>query len=316
MSEIKKRTTIGGQALIEGILMRGPKKTAIVVRKKNGEHVIKEEPVGTNSHAAFWKLPFIRGAVNLWDSMKYGVSALEYSASFFEDDEDYVPSKFENWIYGKFGKQKVDDAMMMVAVVIGCLMPVGLFMLLPTILAGLFSFIESNFLKNLLEGCIRIAIFLAFVIITSKQSDVHRTYMYHGAEHKTIFCYEAGLELNVENVRKQSRFHPRCGTSFMILMILVSVVVSTVAQIIFPGVYAVAWLWVIVKILLVPVCCGVGYELLKFCGRHDNFLTRIIAAPGLWLQRLTTVEPEDDMLEIAAAALTAVIPENAEDDRW
>ena len=310
MSEIKKRTTIGGQALIEGILMRGPKKTAIVVRKKNGEHVIKEEPVGTNSHAAFWKLPFIRGAVNLWDSMKYGVSALEYSASFFEDDEDYVPSKFENWIYGKFGKQKVDDAMMMVAVVIGCLMPVGLFMLLPTILAGLFSFIESNFLKNLLEGCIRIAIFLAFVIITSKQSDVHRTYMYHGAEHKTIFCYEAGLELNVENVRKQSRFHPRCGTSFMFVVVMITTLVMSVFT------WKSVWMRLLLRLAMVPVVVGISYEINRAVGRMDNIISKIATAPGLFMQRFTTVEPDDYMIEVAIDAIKRVIPEGEDEDKW
>ncbi|MBQ2651407.1 MAG: DUF1385 domain-containing protein [Clostridia bacterium] len=310
MSEIKKRTTIGGQALIEGILMRGPKKTAIVVRKKNGEHVIKEEPVGTNSHAAFWKLPFIRGAVNLWDSMKYGVSALEYSASFFEDDEDYVPSKFENWIYGKFGKQKVDDALMMVAVVIGCLMPVGLFMLLPTILAGLFSFIESNFLKNLLEGCIRIAIFLAFVIITSKQSDVHRTYMYHGAEHKTIFCYEAGLELNVENVRKQSRFHPRCGTSFMFVVVMITTLVMSVFT------WKSVWMRLLLRLAMVPVVVGISYEINRAVGRMDNIISKIATAPGLFMQRFTTVEPDDYMIEVAIDAIKRVIPEGEDEDKW
>ena len=310
MSEIKKRTTIGGQALIEGILMRGPKKTAIVVRKKNGEHVIKEEPVGTNSHAAFWKLPFIRGAVNLWDSMKYGVSALEYSASFFEDDEDYVPSKFENWIYGKFGKQKVDDAMIMVAVVIGCLMPVGLFMLLPTILAGLFSFIESNFLKNLLEGCIRIAIFLAFVIITSKQSDVHRTYMYHGAEHKTIFCYEAGLELNVENVRKQSRFHPRCGTSFMFVVVMITTLVMSVFT------WMSVWMRLLLRLAMVPVVVGISYEINRAVGRMDNIISKIATAPGLFMQRFTTVEPDDYMIEVAIDAIKRVIPEGEDEDKW
>ena len=310
MSEIKKRTTIGGQALIEGILMRGPKKTAIVVRKKNGEHVIKEEPVGTNSHAAFWKLPFIRGAVNLWDSMKYGVSALEYSASFFEDDEDYVPSKFENWIYGKFGKQKVDDALMMVAVVIGCLMPVGLFILLPTILAGLFSFIESNFLKNLLEGCIRIAIFLAFVIITSKQSDVHRTYMYHGAEHKTIFCYEAGLELNVENVRKQSRFHPRCGTSFMFVVVMITTLVMSVFT------WKSVWMRLLLRLAMVPVVVGISYEINRAVGRMDNIISKIATAPGLFMQRFTTVEPDDYMIEVAIDAIKRVIPEGEDEDKW
>ncbi|MBR5284810.1 MAG: DUF1385 domain-containing protein [Clostridia bacterium] len=310
MSEIKKRTTIGGQALIEGILMRGPQKTAIVVRKKNGEHVVKEEPIGTNSHAPFWQLPFIRGAVNLWDSMKYGVSALEYSASFFEDEEDYTPSRFEKWIYGKFGKQRVDDAMMMIAVIIGCVMPVGLFILLPTIIAGLFSAIESNFLKNLLEGCVRISVFMAFVILTSKQSDVHRTYMYHGAEHKTIYCYEAGLELTVENVRKQSRLHPRCGTSFMFVVVMITTLVMSVFT------WSSVWMRLLIRLAMVPVIVGISYEINRAVGRMDNIISKIATAPGLFMQRFTTVEPDDNMIEVAIDAIKRVIPEGEDEDKW
>ena len=310
MSEIKKRTTIGGQALIEGILMRGPKKTAIVVRKRNGEHVVKEEPVGTNSHAAFWKLPFIRGAVNLWDSMSYGVSALEYSASFFEDEEEYAPSGFEKWIYEKFGKKNVDDAMMMVAMVIGCILPIGLFILLPTIIAGFFSFVESNFLKNLLEGGVRIAIFMAFVILTSKQSDVHRTYMYHGAEHKTIFCYEAGLELTVENVRKQSRLHPRCGTSFMFVVVMITTLVMSVFT------WNSVWMRLFIRLAMVPVIVGISYEINRAVGRMDNIISKIATAPGLFMQRFTTVEPDDSMIEVAIDAIKRVIPEGEDEDKW
>lgn len=310
MSEIKKRTTIGGQALIEGILMRGPKKTAIVVRKRNGEHVVKEEPVGTNSHGAFWKLPFIRGAVNLWDSMSYGVSALEYSASFFEDEEEYAPSGFEKWIYGKFDKKNVDDAMMMVAMVIGCILPIGLFILLPTIIAGFFSFIESNLLKNLLEGGVRIAIFMAFVILTSKQSDVHRTYMYHGAEHKTIFCYEAGLELTVENVRKQSRLHPRCGTSFMFVVVMITTLVMSVFT------WNSVWMRLLIRLAMVPVIVGISYEINRAVGRMDNIVSKIATAPGLFMQRFTTVEPDDSMIEVAIDAIKRVIPEGEDEDKW
>ena len=309
-SGIKKKTTIGGQALIEGILMRGPKKTSIVVRKASGELVFKDEDVGTGSHSAFCRLPFIRGVVSLWDSMKYGVSALEYSASLIEDEEDYTPAGFEKWLYDKFGREKVDDAMMMLAVVLGCILPVGLFILLPTVVASVFSFIQSSLLKNLLEGCVRVLIFLAFIIITSRQSDVHRTYMYHGAEHKTIFCYEKGLELTVENVRRQSRFHPRCGTSFLFVVVLISTLVMSVFT------WNTVWMRLLLRLAMLPVIIGISYEINRAVGRMDNTLSRILTAPGLFMQRFTTVEPEDGMIEVAIAAIQRVIPEGEDEDRW
>ena len=310
MSELKKITIIGGQALIEGILMRGPAKTSIVVRKSNGEMVLKEEAIGTNSHSDFCKLPFVRGAVNLWDSMKYGVQALEYSASFIEDEEDYVPGKFETWLYDKFGRKNVDDFMMMVAVVLGCILPVCLFILLPTIVAGIFSFIKSNLIKNLLEGCVRMLIFLGFVILTSKQKDVKRTYMYHGAEHKTIYCYEKGLELNVENVRKQSRFHPRCGTSFMFVVVIISSLLMSLFT------WNNVWVRLITRLLMVPVIVGITYEINRFVGKRDDALSKIVTAPGLFMQRFTTVEPDDSMIEVAIEAIKMVIPESEGDDLW
>lgn len=310
MSEIRKKTTIGGQALIEGILMRGPGKTSIVVRKSDGSMVTKIDNVGINSHSSFCRLPFIRGCVSLWDSMKYGVSALEYSASFMDDDEDIPQTKFEKWIYGKFGKKRVDDFMMMVAMLLGVAMPIGLFFLLPTILAGLFSFIKINILKNLIEGCIRIAIFMAFVIITSKQKDVRRTYMYHGAEHKTIYCYEKGLELTVDNVRPQSRFHPRCGTSFLFVVIIVSTLVTSLFT------WKTVWVRMLIRLLLVPVVVGISYEINRMVGRMDNTFSRILTAPGLFMQRFTTVEPDDSMIEVAIEAIKQVIPESEDEDRW
>ncbi|MEA4920717.1 MAG: DUF1385 domain-containing protein [Clostridiaceae bacterium] len=310
MSEIKKRTTIGGQALIEGILMRGPGKTSIVVRKPDGSTIIKVDNIGINSHHAFCRLPFIRGCVNLWDSMKYGVSALEYSASFMDDDEDIPQTKLEKWVYGKFGKKRVDDFMMMIAMLLGVAMPIGLFFLLPTILAGFFSFIKINMLKNLIEGCIRICIFMAFVIITSKQKDVHRTYMYHGAEHKTIYCYEKGLELTVDNVRPQSRFHPRCGTSFLFVVIIVSSLVTSLFT------WKTVWVRLLVRLLLVPVVVGISYEINRMVGRMDNTISKILTAPGLFMQRFTTVEPDDSMIEVAIEAIKQVIPESEDEDRW
>lgn len=309
MSEIKKRTTIGGQALLEGILMRGPKKTAIVVRKPDGELEVKEDPVGTGSHGAFAKLPFIRGAVNLFDSLKYGISALEYSASFSEDGMDEL-TPFEQKLYDKYGKEKMDAVMMGFALFLGILLPIGLFFLLPTVVAGLFSGIRVGVLKNLLEGCVRICIFLGFIILTSKQKDIHRTYMYHGAEHKTIFCYEKGLELTVDNVRPQSRFHPRCGTSFLFVVVIISSLVTSLFT------WRTVWVRLIIRLMLVPVVVGISYEVNRAVGRMDNGLSRVLTAPGLFMQRFTTVEPDDSMIEVAIEAIRRVIPQGEDEDRW
>ncbi|MBE6993876.1 MAG: DUF1385 domain-containing protein [Ruminococcaceae bacterium] len=300
---------MGGQALLEGILMRGPKKTAIVVRKPDGELEVKEDSVGTGSHGAFAKLPFIRGAVNLFDSLKYGISALEYSASFSEDGMDEL-TPFEQKLYDKYGKEKMDAVMMGFALFLGILLPIGLFFLLPTVVAGLFSGIRVGVLKNLLEGCVRICIFLGFIILTSKQKDIHRTYMYHGAEHKTIFCYEKGLELTVDNVRPQSRFHPRCGTSFLFVVVIISSLVTSLFT------WRTVWVRLIIRLMLVPVVVGISYEVNRAVGRMDNGLSRVLTAPGLFMQRFTTVEPDDSMIEVAIEAIRRVIPQGEDEDRW
>ena len=202
---------------------------------------------------------------------------------------------------------------MVVGSVLGVALSVVLFMYLPRLLVEgiewLFKTeITSKLLRSAIEQFIKLSVFVAYMWAVSFMKDIKRVFMYHGAEHKTIFCYEAGLPLTVENVKKQRRFHPRCGTSFMILMILISVIFSTVIQMIFPGVYTIKWLWVVAKILMIPLICGVGFEVLKICGKYDNFITRIISAPGLWLQRISTKEPTDDMIEIAIAALKACEP--------
>ena len=312
MSNECKRTTIAGQALIEGLLMRGPKKTAIVVRKSDGEHVVKEEPAGTNTHGAFARLPVVRGVVSFWDSMKFGVSALMYSADFFEDDagEPEQTSRFEQWLEKKLGSEKFQKAAMAFAVVLGVALPVVLFMLLPTLIAGLFGDGLPSIVRNLIEGVIRMAIFLGFLYFTSRQKDVHRTYMYHGAEHKTIACYEQGRPLTVENARGCSRRHPRCGTSFLFMVMIVSILILSL------------FTWssplerLVLRQALLPVIAGVSYEINRFAGRHDNGLSRALRAPGLWLQGFTTAEPEDCMLEVAIDALTRVIPENEGEDKW
>ncbi len=311
MSEkICKRTTIGGQALIEGILMRGPKQSSIVVRKPDGELVNKVEPVGSLSHPAWCRWPFIRGVVNFWDSMKYGVNALTYSAEFFVEEEEAEKGKVETWLVNKFGQKAVDQASISIALVLGVLMPVVLFILLPTLVAGLFGDGLHSVLRNLIEGGIRILVFLAFLWLTSKEKDVARTYMYHGAEHKTIACYEAGEELTVENARKHSRFHPRCGTSFLFVVMIISILFYSLFTWTNPLVR------VCIRLLFLPVIVAISYEFNRFVGRHDNWLTNALRAPGLLMQRFTTQEPEDGMLEVAIMALESVIPENEKEDRW
>ena len=310
MSEkLCKRTTIGGQALIEGILMRGPKQSSIVVRKPDGELVNKVEPVGSMSHPAWCRWPFIRGVVNFWDSMKYGVNALTYSAEFFDTEEEN-PGKIEQWLIDKFGKKAMDKFAISIALVLGILLPILLFILLPTLVAGLFGDGLHSVLRNLIEGGIRILVFLAFLWLTSKEKDVARTYMYHGAEHKTIACYEGGEELTVENCRKHSRFHPRCGTSFLFVVMIISILFYSLFTWTNPLVR------VCIRLLFLPVIVGISYEFNRFVGRHDNWLTNALRAPGLMMQRFTTQEPDDRMLEVAILALESVIPENDKEDRW
>ena len=303
----KKYTSIGGQALIEGIMMKSPEKTAMAVRKPDDSiEIIYLEEKKTKFKIA--KMPVIRGVVNFVKSMVQGYKALMISAdkSGFTDLEE---DKKEN--------EKKSSLLMNVIMVLGSVLGVALsivlFMLLPRLFVGflenIFATNFSKFVRSGIEQFIKLAVFVGYVWAVSFMKDIKRVFMYHGAEHKTIFCYEAGLPLTVENARKQKRFHPRCGTSFMILMILISIIISTVVQMIFPQVYSIAWAWVIIKILLIPLTCGVGYEVLKACGRYDNALTRIISAPGIWLQRLTTKEPEDSMLQIAIAAIKACEPQ-------
>lgn len=303
-----KYTSIGGQALIEGIMMKNPqKKTALAVRKPDKTidiSYINDKSI--KDKFAILRLPVIRGVVTYIETMIQGYKAMMKSAdiSGFTDIEE------EN------GKEKdpkkesaLTTAVMTIGTVLGIALAVILFLGIPRYaVAGLEWLVGSPFSKVVragIEQLIKLCVLVAYMWGISFMKDIHRVFAYHGAEHKTIFCYEAGLELTVENVKRQKRFHPRCGTSFLILMILVSMVVSTVVQIIFPNVYDIVWLWVVAKVLMLPVICGLGYELLKVCGKYDNIVTKIISAPGMWLQHITTKEPDDDMIEIAIAALKA-----------
>lgn len=305
-----KKTTIAGQALIEGLLMRGPKKTAIVCRKPGEEMVVKLEPTGTMSHGAWARLPVIRGVVSFWDSLKFGMSALTYSADFMEDFEEEEKGRFETWLDRKLGDEKVEKLAMGVALFFGIAIPIVLFILLPTLLAGFIGDSLPSVLRNLVEGAFRIAIFLCFIFFTSKQKDVHRTYMFHGAEHKTIACYEKGMELTVENVRTCSRLHPRCGTSFLFMVMIISILFFSLFS------WSNPLVRMVTRLALLPVVAGVSYEINRFAGRHDNGFTVALRTPGLWLQKLTTAEPDDSMIEVGIEAMKQVIPENEEEDRW
>lgn len=306
----EKKTSIGGQALIEGILMRGPEKTAIVVRKPNKELEIKEEPVGTEHKSKILDLPIIRGPIKYWESIKYGVSALMYSAEFFDTGEEEQTSKFEKWIEEKIGMKRFEKLMMSVSLVLGIAIPIGLFILLPTLIAGLFGDGLHHMIRNLIEGAIRILIFIGFVWVTSKEKDVKRTYMYHGAEHKTIACYEKGMPLTVENARRCSRFHPRCGTSFLFVVMIVSILVFSVVH------WSNPFIRMALRLLLLPVVAGISYEINRFAGRYDNRFTQMLRAPGIAMQHLTTAEPDDSMIEVAIEALQRVIPKEENKDRW
>jgi len=308
-----KYTSIGGQALIEGILMKSPEKTALCVRLPDGsiDTSYMEEKRLTKKYKILG-LPVIRGVVAFIESLTQGYKALMISAdkSGFADLEEENTQKTND----KKENSALLNIVMIIGAVLGVLLSVVLFMYLPRLLVSGIEWISgsqitSKLLRSCIEQFVKLSVFVLYVWAVSFMKDIKRVFMYHGAEHKTIFCYEKGLELTVENVREQKRFHPRCGTSFMILMILISVIFSTVLQMIFPGVYTIRWLWVLAKILMIPLICGVGYEVLKICGRYDNILTRIISAPGMWLQRLTTKEPEDSMIEIAIEALKACEPE-------
>ena len=307
-----KYTSIGGQALIEGILMKSPEKTALAVRIPDGSIDISYfEAQSLRQKYKILNIPIIRGVVGFVESMVQGYKAMMISAdkSGFTDLEEESSKEHE-----KKDNSTLLNIVMVIGAVLGVALSVVLFMYLPRLFVSgieyLFSVsINNKLLRSAIEQVLKLAIFVGYVFAVSFMKDIKRVFMYHGAEHKTIFAYEKGLELTVENVRKQKRFHPRCGTSFMILMILISVILSTIVQMIFPGVYDVRMLWVIAKILLIPFTCGIGFEVLKICGKYDNIITRIISAPGMWLQRVTTKEPEDDMIEIAIEALKACEPE-------
>ncbi len=368
-----RATSIGGQALMEGIMMRGPETTAMAVRNTKGEIVVEKFPTQTKKRPAICRVPIIRGVIGFIDSMTLGYKCLMRSAeiSGLEELEEELarekaakkaakkaekkasenreapaqtapeaapepsiasaeaepvpesPASVDPTAASAVDKEKKKSspmmtAIMVVSVIFAMVLMVGLFVLFPVWLYNLLCklniplFDENNrYFKSIFEGVLKVLLLVGYMGLMTLMKDIRRTFMFHGAEHKTIFCYEAGLPLTVENIRGQKRFHPRCGTSFLILMMLVSIFVGF-----FIPPTLTTWIRSGIKILLVPVIMGLGYELIKFCGRHDNWLTRIIAAPGMWLQHITVFEPDDSMIECAIAAMNEVIPENPESDKW
>ena len=296
-----KYSGIGGQALMEGIMMKNKDQYAMAVRKTNGEiSVEKDTYVSMTEKVKFFNLPFIRGIFNFADSMILGMKTLTWSASFFEDDEEEEPGKFEKYLMDKFG-EKFESVIMSFVMVLSIVMAIGIFMVLPMLIANVFRlFIKSDTIMAILEGFIRIGIFITYVKVISRMDDIKRTFMYHGSEHKCINCLEHGLELNVENVMKSSKEHKRCGTSFLLIVMVISILFFMVIRV------ETVWLRMLSRIILIPIIAGVSYEVLRLAGRSNSKFMDIVSMPGLWMQGLTTFEPEEPMIEVAIAAVEQV----------
>ena len=324
----KFKTMIGGQALIEGIMMRGPEKDAIVVRGKDGL-TLEVTPRKINPPKSFKNWPFFRGIFNFFDAQVTGVKALMRSVDLAPEEYQEEPSKLDQWLEKKLGNEKFQQAIIWIAVFLGLGLSIGLFFLLPMIIGGFFdNWISSTVGINLVEGIVRMAIFMGYMLLVSRMNEMKRVFAYHGAEHKTIRCYEAGLPLTVENVRQQTRLHPRCGTSFLLVVMIISILLFSVASTgllaIAPGLAALQessailykFIMIVFKLLLLPVVVAFTYEINRWIGRHDNWFTRILSAPGMWMQNFTTNEPDDSMIEVAIRAVEAVLPEKEGEDRW
>ncbi len=315
----KHKTSVGGQALIEGIMMRGPKGAAMSVRLPNGTIETEYKDVKPwREKNKFFSLPLVRGIVGFVESLVTGYGYLmesaEKSTQGLENPPEEELSKFDEWIEKHFG-EKIMNIVGVISAVLGFGIAFFLFMWLPSFVVDKVTFGKLLEFHPLFEGIIRIIIFVLYMLAVSHMKDIHRVFMYHGAEHKSIFCYENGLELTVENVRKQSRFHPRCGTSFMFVMILLSILLSSALVLIFPNLADInRMLWILIKLLIMPLVMGIGYEFIKYAGKHDNLLVKILSAPGLWMQRITTKEPTDDIIEVGIEAIKAVLTDNPEDD--
>ncbi|WP_346846994.1 DUF1385 domain-containing protein [uncultured Clostridium sp.] len=298
---MEKKTTVGGQAVIEGVMMRGSKGLATAVRLPNGSiEVKKESSESLTKKNKFFGFPIIRGFISLIESLIIGIKSLEYSASFFEDDEEESESKFDKW-FDKVFKEKGNSVLMGISLVLSLAFSILLFFILPTALTSLVKkTITSNVVVlNIIEGIIRVIIFISYIFIVGKLEDIKRVYQYHGAEHKTIFCYESGINLTPENAKKFGRLHPRCGTNFLFLVMVISIIIFS-----FTGWQSIGQR-VISRVLLLPVVSGVTYEVIKWLGKSNSKISKIIAWPGLLLQKITTQEPDESMLEVAITSLKA-----------
>lgn len=310
-SSVKFKTSIGGQALIEGIMMLGPDKRAIVCRG-SGEMVEKVEKVTPlKAKSPVLGLPLIRGVAAFISSMVNGVKALSYSADQLPEDMQEEPDKIDLWIEKHFSNETAQKLIIGIAVVLGIALSLFLFLFLPTFIVGLFPAVKADFYwRTLLEGILKLVIFFIYLILCSKMKDMKRLFSYHGAEHKTIFCYEKGLPLTVENVRPQPRLHPRCGTSFIFVVIIISIIAGSFIHV------SDTLLRMGLKFLMLPLIVGLSYELNRWVGRHDNLCSAILSWPGKQFQRITTNEPDDEMIECAIRALELVIPEEKGSDAW
>jgi uncharacterized protein YqhQ len=314
------KSSVGGQALIEGILMRGPKGAAMAVRLPNGEIETEyKDAKPWREKNKFFGLPLIRGIVGFVESLvtgyQYLMESAEKSTQGLENPPEEEMSKLDKWIESHFGK-KMMNAIGVVSLVLGFALAFVLFLWLPSFLVDLVTFNKLLKFHPLFEGIVRIVIFVAYLAVVSQMKDIKRVFMYHGAEHKSIFCYENGLELTVENVRKQIRFHPRCGTSFMFVMIILSILISSALVLIFPGLADVnRIIWITVKLLVMPLVMGIGYEFIRYAGKHNNIVVKILSAPGLAMQRITTKEPTDDIIEVGIASLKAVISDGEDTEK-
>jgi len=312
-------TSIGGQAVIEGVMMRGPKETAIAVRKPDGEIIVEKKAIHSFvQKLKINKIPLIRGVFSFFESLIVGTKALMFSAEFYDIEDEEDKKKKETMTQEELDAYNKKNANMMtgaiaLSVCVALVFGIGVFMLLPTFLVGLmrdYLHLTNNFFATFLEGAVRIVIFIVYILLVSKMQDIRRVFEYHGAEHKTIFCYENGEELTVENVKKQKRLHPRCGTSFLILVMLISIIVFSFVS------------WenpverVLIRLLLLPLVAGISYELIKFAGRHQGVIVNIISAPGMWLQKITTKEPDESQIEVAIESLKAVLTGDKNDDKW
>ncbi len=323
----KFKTMIGGQALIEGIMMRGPEKDAIVIRT-NGELTLEVNDRKIYPEKSPKRWPFVRGVVNFFDSQVTGVKALMRSADLSpEEDQQEELSKLDLWLEKKLGNEKFQKFIIGMAVVMGLGLSILLFFLLPMIVGSLFDgLVHSTLVLNLIEGLVRILVFVSYMLLVSRMKEMRRVFAYHGAEHKTIRCYEAGLPLTVENVRQQTRLHPRCGTSFLLIVMVISILIFSVASSLLlelvpalnamRGSFLYRFIMIAFKLLLLPLVVSVTYEINRWAGRHDNAFTKIMTAPGMWFQNFTTVEPDDSMIEVGIAAVQAVLPEQEGADLW